>query len=282
MCTGMFYNYACPLLLSSSLPSPPSSCVNETIFLLTSPCSFIENSLAFFRSSSIDFCTDKALSSHVKSINVFSTGDLEEGIPLWKAALKFYVYQLNEEGAAQEMTDGDESTVACEQWMLPAAEFEGYWQSLYYDTSIKDYLLQYATTALLFSDKRVNPTVISCNRVVLLHGPPGTGKTTLCKALAQKLAIRFSHRFQHGVLVEINAHSLFSKWFSESGKLIMKLFQKIMELIEDKGSLVLILIDEVESLAAARSVLPILLYHHQHYRHCCCCLSIPELCSVFR
>jgi SpoVK/Ycf46/Vps4 family AAA+-type ATPase len=38
-------------------------------------------------------------------------------------------------------------------------------------------------------------------------------------------------RFAHGQLIEVNAHSLFSKWFSESGKLVSRLFAKIMELV---------------------------------------------------
>ena len=52
--------------------------------------------------------------------------------------------------------------------------------------------------------------------------------------------------------MEINAHSLFSKWFSESGKLVSKLFEKIQELTDDEDTFVFVLVDEVESLAAAR------------------------------
>jgi len=63
---------------------------------------------------------------------------------------------------------------------------------------------------------------------------------------------RMGEFFKSGQLVEINSHSLFSKWFSESGKLVQKMFTEIKRLMEDQESLVCVLIDEVESLTAAR------------------------------
>ena len=51
-----------------------------------------------------------------------------------------------------------------------------------------------------------------------------------------------SSRYDHARLLEINAHSLFSKWFSESGKLVQALFGNVMEMIEEGNRFVVVLI----------------------------------------
>jgi SpoVK/Ycf46/Vps4 family AAA+-type ATPase len=45
---------------------------------------------------------------------------------------------------------------------------------------------RFVETSLLLSEKQANSHVISYNRVVLLHGPPGTGKTSLCQVGLEK------------------------------------------------------------------------------------------------
>lgn len=49
-------------------------------------------------------------------------------------------------------------------------------------------------------------------------------------------------RYRHGKLLEINSHSLFSKWFSESGKMVQKLFNEIWTMVEDPDVFVCLLI----------------------------------------
>ena len=176
------------------------------------------------------------------------------------SSVRVYAYVLSdEEASAEELDTGndndDEDLTACETLPLPHSTLVGLWDSLILPPMTKSNLLQYASSALLFSDKLVSPHIVGWNRVVLLHGPPGTGKTSLCRALAHKLSIRLSDRFVNGgYLLEIHSHSLFSKWFSESGKLVSRLFDRIREMVEeDPDALVCVLVDEVESLAAARS-----------------------------
>lgn len=190
---------------------------------------------------------------HVDSVLCACNHGEKNRIKIAGANLQYYVYRITEDDGAMSMIQSDnEELPAANHWLLPAKEFHYLWENLYFESNVKQDLLKLLETAMIFSDNNVNSNIITWNKVVLLHGPPGTGKTSLCKALAQKIAVRFGHKFVRVNLIEINSHSLFSKWFSESGKLVMKLFDEIKNLRHDPEQLVCILIDEVESLAHVR------------------------------
>ncbi|OQV21288.1 Pachytene checkpoint protein 2-like protein [Hypsibius exemplaris] len=195
----------------------------------------------------------KALQEHISEV-VFEASDerpvvLINGYDSVKWSL--YIYKMEAKAAVQG--EIAEEMPAATHEILPSADFQRLWQSLVYDTPVKQELLSYAIGTVLFSKLNIDSDLITWNKVILLHGPPGTGKTSLCKALAQKLSIRMSEHFPGVYFVEINIHSLFSKWFSESGKLVTKMFNSIENIIKQKNApLVCLLLDEVESLARSR------------------------------
>ena len=66
------------------------------------------------------------------------------------------------------------------------------------------------------------PSLAACEALAMQHAVCGSAAALKCCACAAGV-----RRFWHGQLIEVNAHSLFSKWFSESGKLVSRLFAKI-------------------------------------------------------
>uniref|UniRef100_W5LLG0 Pachytene checkpoint protein 2 homolog n=1 Tax=Astyanax mexicanus TaxID=7994 RepID=W5LLG0_ASTMX len=169
---------------------------------------------------------DEFLRKNVESIAVVDMDVLSvsEKIDLRTTNLCIHIFSLSDDGPSTLNLEEDEELSAANHWLLPAAELHGIWESLIYEEDIKTQLLNYVSTAIFFSDKNVDSNLITWNRVVLLYGPPGTGKTSLCKALAQKLSIRMCGRYAYGQFVEINSHSLFSKWFSEKNIHVLQVF----------------------------------------------------------
>lgn len=136
---------------------------------------------------------------------------------------------------------------------LPSKSFEGLWNSLAFEDPMASHLLRFISRMMsLMRNPTLRPTMTNWNRLLLLHGPPGSGKTTLCRALAQKLSIRLGNHFTQSRFVEVDSHCLLSKWFGESSKLVEKMFQQIYAIAADESTLVCVLIDEVESLAGSR------------------------------
>jgi pachytene checkpoint protein 2 len=141
---------------------------------------------------------------------------------------------------------------------LPNCLLDGLFESLIFDDDISERMLRFTTNMTKMMQKTdLNPFIINWNHLILLHGPPGSGKTSLARAIAQKLAIRLTQHFSKFKLVEVNAQALFSRYFGESAGLVEKAFQAVIDLAQqaDRGaenSLVCVVIDEVESLAGSR------------------------------
>jgi cell division protease FtsH len=108
---------------------------------------------------------------------------------------------------------------------------------------VKDQLESEILEILKYKDSLTDPAEIKrieqiIPRGMLLHGPPGTGKTYFCKGIATEL---------NAALFVVNGPELKSKWVGESEQNIRDVFRKAKE-----NAPALIVFDEIDSFAGQR------------------------------
>src|SRR5919106_596032 len=98
--------------------------------------------------------------------------------------------------------------------------------------------------SIVYPTKRADLFPLGWPRGILLHGPPGCGKTLLAAAAAAAI---------DGYFINVDAASMMSKWLGEAEKNISKLFNMARNLTESEGVPVLLFIDEIDSLLGTRN-----------------------------
>lgn len=132
---------------------------------------------------------------------------------------------------------------------LPDAALGALWDSIILDERLKSQLLSQAILSFTLRGK-VDRSVIPLHGVILLVGPPGTGKTSLARGLAHRTA----ESFQGGKfrLLEVEPHMLTSSAMGKTQRAVSDLFSQSIAEAAASGPTI-VLLDEVETLAADRS-----------------------------
>ena len=135
-------------------------------------------------------------------------------------------------------------------WDLPDTRLGTLWSSIVMEQEAKDQLL--AQAIINFSVRgKVDRSIIPMHGVILLVGPPGTGKTSLAKGLANSVAIAFKGAKVQ--LLEVEPHSLTSSAMGKTQRAVSDLFSQSIGEVAASGQPTIVLLDEVETLAADRA-----------------------------
>ena len=132
---------------------------------------------------------------------------------------------------------------------LPDEGFDAIWDAIIVEPETKDPLLAQAILNFTLRPK-LDRAVVPLHGILLLVGPPGTGKTSLARGLASKTARALSGKPFH--FLEVEPHALASAALGRSQQAVKHLLGTIIAEQASYGPLI-VLLDEVETLAADRA-----------------------------
>src|SRR3954453_5106377 len=133
--------------------------------------------------------------------------------------------------------------------MLPSDELSDAWGSIVGCDQVKGRLLNQAVLALRLRGVLPFDTT-ALHGLILMYGPPGTGKTTLARGVAQEMCPLVGGAVR---LIGINPHGLMSAEHGQSQERVFELLCEHIPLLADDKKPTVVLLDEVESMAVARS-----------------------------
>ncbi|WP_231514726.1 ATP-binding protein [Mycobacterium sp. URHB0044] len=134
---------------------------------------------------------------------------------------------------------------------LPADHHDGPWDHILTPPGVKERLLNHALLTLLHGPALATLAGLP-HGLIILAGPPGTGKTTLARGLAQ-MAARAVAKRGATTYVEIDPHAFPSEMLGESQRNIALLMTDTIPELAARRPHTVVLIDEVESFAVRRS-----------------------------
>ena len=131
--------------------------------------------------------------------------------------------------------------------ILPDPKLNDCWGKIIVPLVIKRILMNYAKA--MINLRGISPVIGTFYKAILLHGPRGTGKSTLAMGYANAIAEKIWYGKPVNLFL-LNSHTIFSEWEGRSAKELAQAFELVR--FSAGHNPTILIVDEVEALGYNR------------------------------